>query len=370
MSIGLPQFDSEWTKSGFPSVGNIKYGTLMMIIKDDTNTTTKETFQRLTDVKEVNYTAENYQKIVDVFTYKVNKLVIVTIPTMGALSDVANIVSSTISDYIVYPAADDAEETSLISLVTASRSTSNKLKCIVKKQATTIDTPFVVQILITNPVSSTGAAITMEEFLSTFAAQRVGKPLTQSMTNDTVGKIASFTQESDPEAELALGVNVAIFKNNRIVYARDISSLTTTSDQYDDRWKHNQRVAVMDTIDRDIYQTWDNEWVGNYQNSGDNKRGFIASINKYIKDRADSATDPVEDGIYYVDWEEHKDILRAEGMEEDVISGMTQAEIEDIDTGTFVYINGQVQINGVMEDVRFRTNLATTVIEPSFEGGE
>ena len=362
----VPSFEFNWKKEGFPAIISQPYGIVLMIVKDDTvQTFKKKEYSRFGDVLATDYIAGNYGFIQDIFTYPINKLIVYRIDVAGTIdATVQADILGLVIDYGVMPESIAIDETALISMVNAARAEFKTHKWIFEKQIVGPDKPWFLQFMVNGASDSTATALTPKELLPTVIAQRASKPLTQSITYDTAGKIADFTPFADPGAELTLGVIIPIKKNDKIVYARDINALVTLGDEYDERFRENQRFATMDTIMRDIRLTWDNSWVGNFQNSGDNKRGFIASINKYIKDRANSTTDPVQDGIFYIDWEEHRDILRAAGRTEDQINTLDISELEDIDTSTFVYIDGQVQINGVMEDVRFNVTLATTVITP------
>lgn len=363
-----PIYEFNWKKEGFPGITQLPYGICLLLIEDDTDKTfyLKE-YSRFADIVEAEYTPTNYGYMQDIFTYNINKLYVYRIDVGGTIdSKVADDIGGLIIDYGCMPTADSTDETAIISMVNEYRSDFKTHKWIFTELTTNPDAPHFIQFDITAAEDSTGTSLTALSLLPTVMAQRTSKPLTQSFTYDVVGKVADFTPftKAEIEAKLTGGVIVPFKKNNAIRYVRDINSLVTLGDQYDERFRENQRYATMDTINRDIRNTWETQWVGNYQNSGDNKRGLIRTINKYIKDRAASTTDPVQDGIFYIDWEEHRDILRLAGWTEDEINALDISELEDIDTGTFVYINGQVQINGVMEDIRFNVTLATSVRIP------
>ena len=361
-----PIYEFNWLKEGVPAITALPYGVTLIIVQDDTvQTFTLKEYQRFGDILQTDFTADNLAYFADMFTYPITKLYVYRLDVAADLDQTAqDDILGTIFDYGVYPEAVTLDYTAIISMVRAGRADFQTLKWVMPKQTVNPDEPWFIQFDLVGGADSENTVITVDDLLPTITAQRASKPLTQSLTYDIVGKLASFTQSADIPADLALGIMVPIKKNNAIRYARDINTLVTLGDEYDQRFRENQRFATMDTINRDIRNTWETQYVGNFQNSGDNKRAFIAALNKYIKDRSNSPTDPVQKGLFYIDWEEHRDILRAAGKTEAEINSLDISELEDIDTSTFVYIDGQIQINGVMEDIRFNVTLATTVITP------
>lgn len=355
-----------WTKQGIPTIEKLPNGIMLMMIQDDTDQTFNlKEYQRFGDIVSSEFTAKNYGYMQDIFTYSINKLFVYRIDVGSEIDqEVQDDILGLTFDYGIYPEAEALDYTVIKSMVEYGRSQFLTIKWVMSKQATDPDKPYFIQIDLINGADSEGNTITVQDFLPTFAAQRTAKPLTQSLTYDICGKLASFTQSADIDADLAKGIIVPFKKNGEIVYVRDINSLVTMSDKYDQRFRENQRFLVMDTINRDILHTWDTQYVGNFQNSGDNKRSFISVINTYISKRADDPTDPVQKGLFYIDWEEHRNILRDLEWTEDQINSLDISDLEDIDTGTFVYVSGQAQINGVMEDVRFVVALSRTVVTP------
>lgn len=361
-----PIYEFNWLKEGVPAISTLPYGVALIIVQDDTvQTFTLKEYQRFGDILPADFTADNLAYFADMFTYPITKLYVYRIDVAGTIDQtVQDDILGTTFDYGVYPEAETLDYTTIISMVRAGRTDYRTLKWVMPKQTVNPDEPWFIQLDLVGAADAEGNVISVGDFLPTLTAQRAAKPLTQSLTYDVLGKVATFTQSTDIPADLTLGIMVPKKINNAIRYVRDINTLVTMGDQYDQRFRENQRFATMDTINRDIRHTWETQYVGNFQNSGDNKRAFIGALNKYIKDRANSPTDPVQDGLFYIDWEEHRDILRAAGKTEAEINALDISALEDIDTSTFVYIDGQVQINGVMEDIRFNVTLATTVVTP------
>lgn len=372
----FPKFAFEWVKQGVPSVANLPYGTLALVVHDDDYTGNKpsETVQTIAQATALGFSTDTMKYVTEVFKKSVYQLVIIPIPSLledgstpvplwSAITE--SVLDGLLADYVVVPKADATDETALISYVKAAREEAGTIKGIVKEQGTSPDSPYICQYGI-NDVSFEGTVESEDMTILKCARDRVSTPLTQSLTYKELSEtdVLALQSKTEAEASLAEGVNVAMFKNNKFRYARDITSLKTMGDNFDERFREAQRVAAMDTIVRDIKVSWELNWLGNYQNSGDNKRAFIRTINLYLKGRAQDTTDPVQAGIFYIDWEAHRDVLRNAGVSEEEITAIDVSVLEDIDTSTAVYIRGQVQINGVMEDVTFTTDLAKTIILP------
>lgn len=368
LPMNEPQFNFKWLKQGVPGINTLSNANCLLIIKDNTTAATDGVFKqyfRLSEVRKENFTEENYQMIVDVFTYPINSLWVMKLDPLAedALTDEDDdkfiLIENENIDYGVYPDAEEEEIAIIKDEVKKLRDKLHPIKWIFEGSLTSnLDAPYFIQFLAEEMFDEEGEIIPVEKLLPTIMAQRASCPFTQSLTYKAIGKVKTAKRLRDVDGYLGNGIMTLIKVNKRWVYARDINSLTTLGDQYDERFRQNQRMAVMDSIVKDIKNSWQTYWVGNYQNNAKNKNAFSAACNVYICKRGRDLTDPVENGFFELDLEKHKDVLRLAGKSEEYIRSLNLAQIENVDTGTDVYIKGKVQINGIMEDITFEITAA------------
>lgn len=363
-----PQFKFEWTKEGVPGIQTLSNGNCLLIIRDELkNGETKfKQYFILSQIKKDNFSNANYEMMMDIFTHQINSLWVLIVNS-GDDKDVLDtdkfiLIENENIDYGIFPEAAETDEVSIISFVNAVKTKLNPIKWIFKgnlSQPKSFDKPYFIKFYAEEMTGIGGTKLTMEQMLPTVMAQRAACPFTQSLTYKPITKILDAKRVGNIEESLTNGFMTIIKINKKWVYARDINTLVTLGDLYDDRFKQNQRIVVMDSIVKDIRNSWQTCWVGNYQNSAKNKNAFSSSCNVYITKRMTDLKDPVENGIFEINLEEHKNVLRLAGKTEEYIKGLNLAQLENVDTGTFVYIQGKIQINGIMEDIEFK--IAATV---------
>lgn len=360
-----PQFNFTWIKQGVPGINTLSNSNCLLIIREE-NVKKNEEFAQyftLNEVKREDYTEENYNMILDVFKYPVNSLWILKLNLVevdGVFTpekldeDKFILIENENIDYGVYPEADEIEIASIVTTVRDLRKKLHPIKWILEgKINNDYNETFFIQFTAEELLDESGKSISVKTLLPSVMAQRASCPFTQSLTYKPVAKVSSAKRLKNVEEILGNGIMTIIKVNKRWVYARDINSLTTLGDLYDERFIQNQRIVVMDSVVKDIKNSWQTYWVGNYQNSAKNKNAFSAACNVYISSRISDINDPIENGFFELDLEEHKNILIKAGKDQEYIRSLNLAQLESVDTGTNVYIKGKVQINGVMEDISF-----------------
>lgn len=109
-------------------------------------------------------------------------------------------------------------------------------------------------------------------------------------------------------------------------------------------------VDIMNMIEDDIRDNYDEQYVGKVLNSYANKMAFISEVNaEYLAGLLGTALDP--DGVNEVDidLEAHVQYIREEGIMDPTT--MTEMEIRKYNTGDKLYLAGSLRILDTMEDL-------------------
>lgn len=108
-------------------------------------------------------------------------------------------------------------------------------------------------------------------------------------------------------------------------------------------------VDIMNMIEDDIRDNFDNQYVGQVLNSYENKMSFINLINSvYLAGLEGTALDPDGENRVDIDVEAHIQYIKEEGKDP---TTMTEAEIRKYNTGDKVYLAGSLRILDTMEDL-------------------
>ena len=104
-----------------------------------------------------------------------------------------------------------------------------------------------------------------------------------------------------------------------------------------------------DMIKEDISTTFADEYVGKVGNSYDNKVAFCAAINSYLKDiTSEGVLYDKFDNSVSVDVVAQAAYLKSQGVD---TSEMSDEEIKNYNTGSQVFIGGNIQFQDAMEDL-------------------
>lgn len=198
------------------------------------------------------------------------------------------------------------------------------------------------------------AEYTEAEYCSRIAGLIAGLDLSVSCTFKPLSEVTMIPVADDEEVDTAIEEGYLTLYNDgeRIVIARGVNSLTTTTEEDTEDLKKIKILAIQDLIETDIYSTINRSYIGNYSNSYDNKCLLLTAIKGYLKGleateggkgylRADSST-------IDIDVAKQKQYLESIGVD---TSSMDEQAIKEANTGSKVFLKGTISILDAIEDV-------------------
>lgn len=173
-------------------------------------------------------------------------------------------------------------------------------------------------------------------------------PLTSSATYFTLSDIVSLKAHTRDEIEKSVGAGefTAFFDGEKVKTARAVNSLTTLDSGRSDQWKKIKVVTVMDIIKKDIKTTVEDEYIGKVNNTYANKLLLKNAINAYFETLVQEGA--LISGYCDIDVDAQRTYLKSTGTD---VTKMTDAEIKEANTGDKVFLNANVEIADVMEEV-------------------
>lgn len=142
---------------------------------------------------------------------------------------------------------------------------------------------------------------------------------------------------------------------------RAVTSFVTTTGTKGDSFKKIKLVECMDMIKTDIQSTVQDNYIGKYANSYNNKCLLITAINSYFKTLASEGV--IESGAAEVDITAQRTYL--EGLGKDVtingstkkLEGLSDDEVKVANTGAHVFLRATVVLVDAIEDVDLVINV-------------
>ena len=142
------------------------------------------------------------------------------------------------------------------------------------------------------------------------------------------------------------GKLIVWFDGEKVKTARGVNSLTTTTQDKGDSFKKIKIVEAMDMIATDIRTTAEDDYLGKYANTYDNKCLLISAIGNYFDQlKLDGVISAYTIGI---DIEANRSYLKGKGID---VESMSDDEIKVADTGSFVFLKAAVKIFDAIEDI-------------------
>ena len=365
MTVSMPNIDVSFKQKAASLVDRSERGYAILILRDDTNKEFNyKEYDIITDVKEADYTEENYKYIEDIFTFAPYKTCIVRIDTTTeTMSDALNIILQNVkTGWITIADGSEGDFSTLSSWIKTQNNKKKTYKAVVYNVTAAPDEMHVVNFA--------NEKIT---FSDTERGEKDGKSYCPSLIgifakcNVTKGcnyfkcsNLSKVKEVSDRDEALASGKFILINDGSDVRVARGINSLTTTNGTTTtEDMKEIEVVEAMDLMQDDISTTFKEDYLsGGYKNKYDNQILFISAVNGYFKELA-------SDGIDVLDGEfENKSDINVEAQREAWISaGTTEAkDWTDIQVrkNTFkrsLFINANVKVLQSMVDLKFVVNL-------------
>ena len=198
---------------------------------------------------------------------------------------------------------------------------------------------------------------TAEQYCARIAGLIAGTPLTFACTYAPLAELSDCTRLTDIDTPVDNGEFIIFYDGEKVKVVRGVNSFVTTVDGKGDSFKKIKIVEAMDMINDDIIKTAQDSYLGKYANSYSNKCLLISAISGYFAQLK-------RDGIissYSVslDAEAIRTYLKSKGLkatlEDGTIKEVDECSDEEIitaDTGSFVFLTGNVKILDAIEDIK------------------
>lgn len=187
------------------------------------------------------------------------------------------------------------------------------------------------------------------EYCSRIAGLLAGTPLQMSATYFSlpeVEDVPKFTK-AELDAKVDLGQFVIFHDGEKVKVARAVNSLVTVGTTKSADYKSIKIVDIMDLIYSDVKRTCEDNYIGKFPNTYDNKVALIVSIQAYLEAlRAEQLLD--QSIVTSIDLIAQKLYLNSNGVD---TSNMSDQEIKEANTQTKVFISSKYKILNAIEDI-------------------
>lgn len=171
----------------------------------------------------------------------------------------------------------------------------------------------------------------------------------------------SRLSKSDRDTAVGAGKLIALWDGEKVKLDRAVTSFVTTTGNKGESFKKIKLVEDMDMIKTDIQSTIQDDYIGKFANSYDNKCLLITAINGYFKTLASEGV--IESGTAEIDIASQRTYLESLGKEV-TVNGTTKKpadlsddEVKIASTGSHVFLKATVVLLDAIEDVNLTINV-------------
>lgn len=354
--MGLPNVTVAFKTTGITAIKRSEKGVIALILRDSAKQGSY-TLLDITDIPE-GLSADNLNCIKRTFTgYQTppKKVLLHVIGMEDQMTDALNWAETQEFDYLVGPLTITTEESeSIASWIKSQRENEDrKFKAVLPNKEA--DYEGVINF-VTDNIQTADGTYTAAQFCSRIAGLIAGTPMTISCTFAPLPEVQDVTRLTKEEADEAIDAGKFILENDgeKVKTGRGVNSFVTTSEGKGDAFKKIKIVEAMDMIRFDIRKTAEDNYIGKYANSYDNKCLLISAIKGYFEQLELDGILERNTSEVGIDLEAQKVYLKSKGVD---VTEMTDQQIKEAGTDDQVFLYAKIQILDAIEDITLNVTI-------------
>lgn len=360
---GLPSFSMIFIELAATAIARSARGIVGIIMKDDTDQSfNKKAYYSAADVKEVEWGEKNYKILkrlvfkgapFKVLVYRLNEDATDLKPALEYFKRAE-------PNYMAYPGGTTLEHADLVSWLKSIRNEQSIRKSTIK--LITVDQDADHEAVIEMPSVQNrfvveGETFNAFEYTACHAGCAAGVPLNSSLTyykHPWIDDMDLIDESAGKSVEdyIKEGKLVIDYDGKNYKVMRGVTSFVTPSDTKNRSFSKIRLMEIMDLNMKDIRETYDDYYLGKYQNFYGNKKLFMGAVNAYLGTfKEGGQLDPAHANKMDVDLAAHKTFLLEQGEDEEYVNGLSEYQLRRVNTADKLFANiKDYKPTDVMED--------------------
>jgi len=345
--MGLPIFSIKFTTKAIEAIGLSARGFVAIAIKDATATAlSTKTYSNLAEIPSGTYDDKNYSLIESVFKGSPTKVKVIVGADPSTFADIQALVMQNAFDIDYFVAPDYvADNTAIISFITSKRDSGAKIKGVLV--STGSDKEYIIDTKITNAKDENDTVLPNQE--ARVAGIVAGLSPTRSATYFVVNEVETVDEHLDPDSEIDNGLLIYINDGEKVKIARGVNSFVSLTPEKGALFSKIKNVETMDMISFSVRKVVQDDYVGKFTNSLDNKNLIVTAVNQFLGTLAkENYLNPSFNNECILDLAEHLAYAERNGVD---TTGFSETQIKKIDTGDNLYLIINCRLLDTIEDV-------------------
>lgn len=357
--MGLPEISVYFKEKGIAAIESAKRGIILLLLNDaSVQAVTKYTVFDNDDIPETLSEDNKKQIELALIGYQTTpyKIVVLAFPKTGRTADINAKLKAAEAlkfTYLVYPEATTEESTTIATWIKAQRSQKdNKVKAVLFKTAA--DNEGIINV--TNEYFEVKTKkYTGQQYLSRIAGLICGTPATIACTFAPLPEVTGveFVDRETLDRRIDAGEFVIFDDGEKIKVARGVNSYVTTVQDKGKSFKKIKLVELMDMVHDDIKKTAEDNYLGKYANSYDNRCLLITAINGYFLELEAASLAEKGKNNCSIDVEATKIYLMKNGRKtKEELKQMKEIDIKYENIGDNVFLTAEMSLLDAIETIK------------------
>lgn len=357
--MGLPEISVYFKEKGIAAIESAKRGIILLLLNDaSVQAVTKYTVFDNDDIPETLSEDNKKQIELSLIGYQTTpyKIVVLAFPKTGRTADINAKLKAAEAlkfTYLVYPEATTEESTTIATWIKAQRTQKdNKVKAVLYKTAA--DNEGIINV--TNEYFEVKTKkYTGQQYLSRIAGLICGTPATIACTFAPLPEVTGveFVDRETLDRRIDNGEFVVFDDGEKIKVARGVNSFVTTVQNKGKSFKKIKLVELMDMVHDDIKKTAEDNYLGKYANSYDNRCLLITAINGYFLELESNSLAEKGKNNCSIDVEATKIYLMKNGRKtKEELKQMKEIDIKYENIGDNVFLTAEMSLLDAIETIK------------------
>lgn len=357
--MGLPEISVYFKEKGIAAIESAKRGIILLLMNDaSVQAVTKYTVFDNDDIPETLSEDNKKQIELALIGYQTTpyKIVVLAFPKTGRTADINAKLKAAEAlkfTYLVYPEATTEESTTIATWIKAQRTQKdNKVKAVLYKTAA--DNEGIINV--TNEYFEVKTKkYTGQQYLSRIAGLICGTPATIACTFAPLPEVTGveFVDRETLDSRIDNGEFVVFDDGEKIKVARGVNSYVTTVQDKGKSFKKIKLVELMDMVHDDIKKTAEDNYLGKYANSYDNRCLLITAINGYFLELEAASLAEKGKNNCSIDVEATKVYLMKNGRKtKEELKQMKEIDIKYENIGDNVFLTAEMSLLDAIETIK------------------
>lgn len=349
--MGMPSITVRFTEAARSFVTRAERAVVGLILKGTVPSTNPVVITRLDEISECGLDANGKKHarraMLGCDGVSPTKVICYVVPANAENYNAAFTYFDTVKtlNYIAIPGIVAGEKQAVADWITAQRAEYKVVKAVLPDYAG--DSTGIINY-ITAQVTSGDETFSAADYCSRIAGLIAACPPDQAVTYKALMELDGCTKMSRVDMDTAIdeGKLLVFWDGEKVKIARGVNSLVSTTATMGDQFKKIHVVDIMDMILADIKRTAEDNYIGRYTNSYDNKCLLLTAVGNYLADLERQQLIRLVN--LDIDIDANRSYLISQGID---VSDMSDQDLKEAATGSKVFLTATINIYDAIEDI-------------------